>query len=498
VALLLIGLNHRTAPVDLREKLYIHGDMLYPVLTEMQHLEVVNENAILSTCNRLEIYAAVRDIVDAEQTLIRYLCQLYDIRKHELTPHLYIKQERMVVDHLMRVAAGLDSMVLGETQILGQVGDALEYAANVKTSGTLLHRMFESAMHAGKRARTETAISQNTTSVSHAAALLVRNRVKQPQPRVLVVGAGEMAELAAMAIADHGMTNLHIVNRTESHGLALAKKVNAQAHNWSALWDELARADVVISATGAPHIVLYKNNMQRVIDMRDNRPLILVDVAVPRDIDPAINEFENTICYDIDDLQQVVDESLAQREACIPDVGAIIGEESSKYWQWLGERQIVPVIKDLRQEVQNVVAGELEDAMNKLAHLNKHDKGVVSRMAHRIMNKVLHSPTVSLREHATCEDAQDFADLVRDLFALTMPEECPHPAGKKGSHSDIVHPAANGNGNGNGHHHNGNDNGVHIHRRENHNGNGNGNGNGHHTGQTDNHSSSIERIRAEA
>lgn len=453
MALLLIGLNHRTAPVDLRETLYIHNDMLFPILAEMQHLDIVQENAILSTCNRLEIYTAVADVVKAEHQIINYLCQLYNIRKSELVPHLYIKQERMAVSHLMRVASGLDSMVLGETQILGQVSAALNCAVSVQTSGTLLHRMFETALHAGKRARTETTISQNTTSVSHAAALLVRNRVDTLQPRVLIIGAGEMAEMAAMAASDHGMTDLHIINRTQAHGQALARKVNGEAHDWSALWDELSCADVVISATGAPHLVLYKNDMERVIERRNNRPFVLVDVAVPRDIDPAIHDFEIAICYDIDDLQQVVDDSLAQREACVPDVETIISEESGKYWQWLGERQIVPVIKDLRQEVQGVVAGELEDAMNKLAHLSKHDKGVVSRMAHRIMNKVLHSPTVSLREHASSEDAQDFAALVRDLFALTMPEECPHLMGQ--AHS-----------NGNGHTHNGNGNGIHVQKRE--------------------------------
>jgi len=423
LALLLIGLNHRTTPVELREKLYLTTEQLYPVLNELQQQSVVIlESAMLSTCNRLEVYCAVRDVVAAKSAIMHFLCQHYGLSETILRTHLYIKQGRLAIQHLMRVAAGLDSMILGESQILGQVGDALRCATTVSTTGTYLHRLFEQAIHAGKRARTETAISQNTTSVSHAAALLIRNRVMQLAPRVLVIGAGEMAQLAAQAASDYGIQQIAVINRTYDHAQALAEKIDGIAFEWSRLWDQLAAVDVVITATGAPHTVLYADDMRRVVEQRQGRNLLMVDVAVPRDIDPAVDDLDGITCYDIDDLQQVVDDSLAQREACIPAVEAIIAEEAEKYWQWLNERNIVPVIKDLRREIQSVVQTELEDALNKLAHLDDGEQEVVKRLAHRIMNKVLHAPTASLREQAANGDSESYATVVRDLFALSQDE----------------------------------------------------------------------------
>lgn len=423
MTLLVIGLNHRTTPVELREKLYLRAEKLYPVLTELhQHSSVIQENAILSTCNRLEVYVATQRAVEAEHTILNFMSQYYEISKDELRPFLYVYQGQSVINHLMRVAAGLDSMVLGETQILGQVGDALECAATVSTTGTLLHRLFEASMHAGKRARTETSISQHTTSISHAAALLVRNRLKIENPYILVVGAGEMAELAVQAVHDFNLTNIGIVNRTFAHAQGLAGQCNAQAYEWSRLWEQLAVADVVITATGAPHTLLYDVDIQRVMMMRQKKPLMLVDIAVPRDVDSAVKNIEGVTLYDIDALKHIVDESLAAREACVPTVEIIISEETERYRQWLNERNVVPVIQDLRREVSLVVQAELQDALNKLPELSEQEQEVIKRLAHRIMNKVLHTPTTSLREQASNGNGEDFANVVRELFALNHVE----------------------------------------------------------------------------
>lgn len=419
MALLVIGLNHRTTPVELRERLYLRAEKLYPVLTELrQHSAVIEENAILSTCNRLEIYVATQKVLEAERTILDFMSQYYEISHDELRPFLYVHQGQMAINHLMRVAAGLDSMVLGETQILGQVGNALECASTVSTTGTLLHRLFEAAMHTGKRARSETSISHHTTSISHAAALLVRNRLTVEDPYILVVGAGEMAELAVQAVHDFNLTNIGIVNRTFAHAQGLAGQCNAQAYEWSRLWEQLAVADVVITATGAPHTLLYDVDIQRVMMLRQNKPLMLVDIAVPRDIDSAIKNIKGVTLYDIDALQHIVDESLAAREACVPTVENIISEETERYWQWLNERNVVPVIKDLRREISSVVEAELQEALNKLTELSEQDQEVIKRMAHRIMNKVLHSPTTSLREQASNGNGEDFAKVVCELFAL--------------------------------------------------------------------------------
>lgn len=421
MSLLLIGLNHRTTPIELREKLYLRADKLYPVLSELrQRHESIKEDVILSTCNRFEVYCGVRDVVQAETALVDYLCELYDLQLEEIRPHLYIRQDQTAVNHLMRVASGLDSMILGEAQILGQVGTALECAATVQTSGSYLHRLFQSALHAGKRARTETAISRHTTSVSHAAAQLVRHHFRDvpQQPSVMVMGAGEMAELAAQAMTDYDPSELVIVNRTYERAVKLAESVEAKAIEWSRVWEKMQEVDAVICATGAPHTVLHAEDIARVMTARAGKPLVLVDVAVPRDIHPAVDDLACVKVYDIDALNGVVDEAIAQRRACIPQVEAIIAEEAEAYWKWLNERTVVPVIKDLRCGVQSVVQSELNNALNKLGHLDDAEKDIVQRMAHRILNKVLHSPTMALRQHANEGDGEDYAAVVRELFAL--------------------------------------------------------------------------------
>ena len=419
MALLLIGLNHRTTPVELREKLYLSSQALMPVLVELKNKStVIQEDAIVSTCNRFEVYVAATDIAIAEEEVLTFLCNHYGMSCDDLRPHLYIQRHRAAVEHLMRVSSGLDSMILGEAQILGQVGKALECSTTVSTSGTLLHRLFEAAMHTGKRARTETAISQYTTSVSHAAALLVRDKLQHDNPYIIVIGAGEMAELAASALQDHNMHNIAIINRTFDNAKELAEKLNIQAYIWSQLWEQLAKADVVIAATGAPHTILYKADMETVVREREQSHMIMVDVALPRDIDPEIDKLSAITVYDIDDLHQVVDENIAAREACVPAVQSIIFEEQDKYWQWLSERNVVPVIRDLRREIETVVQAELQDALRKLGELDEQERSVVERMAHRIMNKVLHSPTVSLREQAANGNGEEVATVVRDLFNL--------------------------------------------------------------------------------
>lgn len=419
MALLIIGLNHRTTPVELREKLYLSSQALMPVLVELKNKStVIREDAIVSTCNRFEVYVAATDIAIAEEEVLAFLCQHYGVSCDELRPHLYVHRHKAAVKHLMRVASGLDSMILGEAQVLGQVSKALECASTVSTSGTLLHRMFEAGVHTGKRARTETGISRHTTSISHAAALLVRDKLPHDNPYIIVIGAGEMAELAVSALQDHNMHNITIINRTFDNAKALAEKFNVQAYIWSQLWEQLAKADVVIAATGAPHTILYKADMETVVRNRHQNSLIMVDVALPRDIDPEIDQLPAITVYDIDDLNQVVDENLAAREACVPAVNNIILEEQEKYWQWLSERNVVPVIRDLRREIALVVQAELQDALNKLGELDEQERGIVERMAHRIMNKVLHSPTVSLREQAANGNGEEVASMVRDLFNL--------------------------------------------------------------------------------
>lgn len=418
VALLLVGLNHRTAPVELRERLYLPTDTLQNVLVQLHtHSPAIDEIAILSTCNRFEVYAATHDSAVAQSDIVDFLCEYYTFGERELRAHLYIHHDQFTIEHLMAVASGLDSMVLGEEQILGQVTSTLKAAKAVNTTGTYLHRLLESAIHTGKRARTETAISQQTTSISHAAAILMEQEMPKRDPSVLIMGAGEMAELAVFAVHRYGLSHLGVINRTLKNAQELAHKYGAQAYEWSRLWELLTEVDVVITATGAPHTLLHAEDMVRVADQRDE-PLMLIDIAVPRDVGTGVANIPNINAFDIDALQNIVDGNLAARKTCVPQVEAIIAEETANLIQWLRERSVVPVIKDLRNEVSSVMQSELQDAMNKMPELTDDELQVVKRMLHRIMNKVLHAPMTNLRSHAHDTNAEDYADMVRDLFSL--------------------------------------------------------------------------------
>lgn len=418
--ILLIGFNHHTAPVAIREKLYVDDMQASALLASMMaQLPSISEAVVLSTCNRVELYCFVTDPHRAYQQVIEHLVGWFGMEQDILLAHGTIKEDASAIRHLMEVACGLDSMILGEPQILGQVGQAITNAQNVSASGLVLNRIFSDALHAGKRARTETAISEQTTSVSHVAALKVAESISnQDHPRIVVLGAGEMAEICVRALIHNDLTNIHLLNRTLERSQALAEQWGVTATPWSSLWDEIEHADAVVSAVAAPHTILQHNEVSRIMAGRNQRPLLLVDVAVPRNIETAVGAINGVNLCDIDDLQQVIDGNLAQRQACIPQVHSIIEVELGKSMAWLASRKVVPVIRDLREKVQAVVDGELNDVMHRLDHLNEADKAILERFAHRIVNKILHDPTSRLRERAILADSESFSQVVRDLFAL--------------------------------------------------------------------------------
>jgi glutamyl-tRNA reductase len=282
------------------------------------------------------------------------------------------------------------------------------------------------AVHAGKRARTETAISQHTTSVSHVAALLAQPHLGRAR-RALLLGAGEMARSAASALLQHGAAQVIVANRTYDAAQALAEQVNAAlpagdervcAIEWSRLWNALAASDVVMTATAAPHTLLHAPDLRRVQAERGGRPLVLIDIAVPRNVDPLARTLQGVTVFDMDDLQRVVDHHLAQRQACVPQVEAIIAEASQTFAAWLASRRVVPVIKDLRHRLQAVVQDELALAMTRLNDLDDAERAVLQRFAHRVVNKLLHAPTATLHERANSPDAETYAGVLREMFAL--------------------------------------------------------------------------------
>src|SRR5574341_1247897 len=419
--IVLIGLNHRTAPVELREQLALTGCGVHMALEELPRASggPIREGVILSTCNRLELYAETYSVDSGSEALIRFLARVQGLPEEDLQPHLYVFHDDAATVHLMRVAAGLDSLILGEPQILGQVAQALSNAQSSGTVGPVLSHLFGQAIHAGKRARTETEISRGTTSVSHAAALQVRASLGDlSSVRILIVGAGEMAELAARSLQAHGAQNLICINRTFARAQSLALQIGGQAVNWYHLPQTLVEADAVITATGAPHTVIHVGNVANVLPHRNHRPLLFVDIAVPRDVEEAVGKLPGVQVLDIDDLQAHLDENLAMREAAVPRVEEIIRQEAASYSDWIRSRDVAPVIADLRRKAQDLAQQEVEDALRRLSNLDQHDQEIIAQMAHRLVNKLLHEPTVRLKACASEGDGYTYAHAMRELFAL--------------------------------------------------------------------------------
>ncbi len=440
--LILVGLNHRTAPINLREQFSLPVCSLRPALIELGsfnpigaighkndqnngHQNIrprITENIILSTCNRLEVYAVTTgEAADGWQLIVQFLSGLQGIPLDELQPHLYFMEGQDAVIQLMRVAAGLDSMILGEPQILGQVSSAWTEAHSANTTGPILSHLFDGASHAGKRARTETEIGRHTTSISHAAARLIADKVDDlTQSHIAIIGAGEMAVLAAQALQAKGARQLSFLNRTYSRAEAIASQFECQALNWYHLPEVLATTDVVITATGAPHIVLHERDVRPILAERAGRPLLFVDIAVPRDVEESVGNLPNVQRYDIDQLQSTVEANLAQRQSAIPDVEKIIAKEAERFDLWLQGRQVLPVLVELRRRANNIADTELERYRSHLEDLTPENQEKVTRMVHRIVNKVLHEPTVRLKASAAEGNGVAYAHAIRELFALEV------------------------------------------------------------------------------
>ena len=411
-----VGLSFHTAPVELRECLHLADEKRVLLSEQLQRACGLSECVVLSTCNRFEVYAFATDPDTATHQVARVVERENALSTGTLRPYLYQQSGQEAAVHLMRVAAGLDSMVLGEAQILGQVSDAAQLAQRYDTSGPMLHRLFETATHAGKRAHSETAIGDHTTSVSHAAVLLALSRIgRRDNIRALVVGAGKMSSLAIDALRSQGIESVDVVNRTQSNAGELAAMTGGRAYGWHELHEALMNSDIIISATSAPHTVIHEPDVERSMIARNGRPQVLIDTAVPRDISEDVEMVPGAHYYNIDDLQQVVDENAAKRRSCIPQVEQIILEEANKYMLWLRGREVVPAIKGLRRKVNAIAAAEMDMV---LGQLSEDDQAVVTKMVHRIVNKVLHEPTVRLREQASVESGEEYVYAVRDLFAL--------------------------------------------------------------------------------
>ena len=428
-----LGLSHHTAPVELRERLAYSHAALQAALARCgcgrdAHLQGVAELVILSTCNRLELYAAVSGLrgsaEEAEESvlfspLLSFIAETRSLPVAEFEAHLYHHEGREAVEHLCRVAAGLDSMILGEPQVLGQVTEAYQAALGHGAIGPVLSVLFRTAIHAGKRARTETAISRNPSTVGSVAVKLAGAVVGDlASAHVLILGAGEMAELAVEALRARGASRIAVVSRTHDRAVQLAQRWGAQSLTFEQLVDALAAADIVIASTTAPHVLVTPDLARAAIAHRPERPLIFIDIAVPRNVDPDVSRLSNVHCYDIDDLQSRLNGALAEREREIPRVEALVAEEASAFMNWLRGLDIASLVAELRAKADALRRAEVEKTLRHLPRLDEMERQRIETLTESLVNKLLHAPTLRLKAEVGNGHAAEYAAAARYLFAL--------------------------------------------------------------------------------
>jgi glutamyl-tRNA reductase len=416
-ALVLVGTSHRAAPIALRERLALDIDGARAFSARLADgIEAV----CLSTCNRTELYLAGPDAEALQAHAAAALVELAGLEEAELAPVLYRLRDEAAALHLFRVAAGLDSLVPGEGEILGQVRDAFEAGA----PGPVLDHVFRQALHVGKKVRTQTAIAESPASVPSAAAALAQHVFGDlAGRRVLVVGAGEIGESAARSLSARGATIACVANRTLERAEALAKRFGAVASTLDDLEVRLADADVVVACTSAPSTILSRAEVERVQRARRGAPLFLVDLAVPRDLDAAINDLAGCYLYNVDDLQAVVAQTLAGRRQEAARAEGIVAQEADTFLEWQASLDVVPAIASLRARAEEIRRGELDRAEARLGRLSDEQRSVVESLTSQIVNKLLHLPTVRMKQAATASDGVVYAEAVRHLFGLGEEEE---------------------------------------------------------------------------
>jgi len=421
--ILVVGLSHKTAPVNIRERVAFAPTAMEEPLKQVVALPGIAEAVIVSTCNRVEIYASSRDPEGACAQLRQFLAAYHGIAADELNPHLYDLCGGEAIHHVFRVASSLDSMVIGEPQILGQIKTAYGYASEFKTVGLILNRFLHKAFSVAKRVRTETEIASNAVSVSFAAVELARKIFGSLADKtVMLIGAGEMCELAARHFVNNGISQVLVTNRTLERAQKLAAEFNGRAVPFDSYVEHLHQADIVLTSTGAPGFILDRPQLEGVIKRRKNRPMFLIDIAVPRDIDPRANDIDNIYLYDVDDLQEVVQANLKERHKEAKKAEAIVQTEVGQFHQWLGNLDVVPTIVALRKKFEDIRKDELEKTLSRFSHLGDKERKSIEAMTAAIINKALHQPISLLKQCKGDRACDGYVDAVRVLFDLTPPD----------------------------------------------------------------------------
>ncbi|NOY85782.1 MAG: glutamyl-tRNA reductase [Deltaproteobacteria bacterium] len=419
--ILIVGLSHKTAPVEVREKISFAGDSLSEGLKALISCPHVSEALIVSTCNRVEIYSCImKNSIDAaHEEIAAFLSQFHDVPRDQLDPHLYMMSGEEAVRHAFRVSSSLDSMMVGEPQILGQVKDAYNSATHEQVTGNILNRLLHKSFSVAKRIRTETRIATSAVSISFAAVELARKIFGDLAGKtIMLIGAGEMAELSARHLLANGVEHIMVANRTFEKAEALAEEFMGSAVPLEEIENHLDMADIVISSTGAPTTLIDRKMVQGVIRRRKHRPMFFIDIAVPRDIEPAVNQVENVYAYDIDDLEEVVKANIKTREKEAARAEEIVTQEVKQFHDWMLSRDVFPTIVTLKEWAEDVRRSELEKTMKRMEDLSEADRKRIEAMTEAILNKILHRPIVRIKRASHSPDGSKLLEAIREIFGL--------------------------------------------------------------------------------
>lgn len=417
MSLLALGINHKTAPVALRERVAFSVDTLSQAIESLLQQPLVQAGVVLSTCNRTELYLSVEQCEDLKQQLIKWLCEYHNLSPDDVQKSLYWHQDNEAVSHLMRVASGLDSLVLGEPQILGQVKKAYSESQREQSMSADLERLFQKTFSVAKRVRTETDIGASAVSVAFAACTLARQIFESLSGiTVLLVGAGETIELVARHLHEHGVKHMMIANRTPERAQALAEQVQAEVIRLPDIDTRLAQADIIISSTASPLPIIGKGMVERALKARRQQPMLFVDIAVPRDIEPDIDKLSNAYLYSVDDLHAIIQNNMEQRKAAAVQAEYIVQQESTNFMAWLRAQGAVDSIREYRSQADQMRHEVETEALTALAQ-GADPKAIIHKLAHRLTNRLIHAPTKSLQQVAS-EGNLEKLQALRDSLGL--------------------------------------------------------------------------------
>jgi len=418
--ILVIGLNHTKAPLDIREKLFFPEEKLKEPLYKLKELEGIKAGLILSTCNRTEIYAHAKTGKETIEELKEFLSESKNYPLSEFEPYLYIYQSKEALLHIFKVASSLDSLVIGEPQILGQFKKSFHIATEAETVDYILSQIMTKALEAAKKVRTETGIAKNAVSISSCAVALAKKIFGQLQDKsVMVIGAGEMAELALEHLISDGVSKILVVNRSFGKAKRIASNIGGEAVQYDNYMDYLEEIDIIITSTGAPHILIKAQDIKNIMRKRKYKPIFLIDISVPRNVDPSINDIDNAYVYDVDDLKLIMEKNIMRRQQEVSNAEKIIDKEVNKLISWYNSLAVIPTIKSLREKFESIRQAEIRRILkNSKNSFGERERELIEAFSKAYMNKILHEPMTKLKKLSESDDGLEQVEVARRLFNI--------------------------------------------------------------------------------